>query len=492
MNIKKVLLFISPAFTSKREIDINPLPPLGLGYLAAVLESHGIDVKVYDCLIEGWDIREDVDQETVRIGSRFEMIERVIAEFKPDIVGVNALFTKQRENVHQIYGITKRLNRNIVTVAGGAHSTAMPELVMEDKNVDFVVLGEGEETLWDLILYLEGKKDRGELKGVAFRNEDKVEIIPKTNFIQNLDTISFPARQLLNLEKYFGLDVSHGQRRRRRFSPIITSRGCPAQCIFCSAYKVWGRRYRWRSPENIIKEMRMLKDDYGIEELLFEDDNLTLDVQRAEKIFDLMIREKFNFVWDTPNGVAAFTLNERVIDKMKQAGCYKINFAIESGNQDVLNKLIKKPLILKKIKPLIRHAQKIGLDVGIFLILGIPGESLKQMWDSFRFARELDIYNPFVSVATPYPGSELYNLCIEKGYISKNYSLDNLHIRSFSIATENWTRGDIERILRQSYFFLRRSYYKSHPLLLIKKIVHKLLTNPRKLIKEIFQAVHIR
>jgi magnesium-protoporphyrin IX monomethyl ester (oxidative) cyclase len=238
--------------------------------------------------------------------------------------------------------------------------------------------------------------------------------------------------------------------------------------------------------------MRQLKDKHGIDELLFEDDNITLDIQRAERIFDFMIEERFGFKWDTPNGVAAFALTERLIDKMKEAGCYKLNFAIESGNQEVLDKLIKKPLDLKKVKSLIRYAQKIGLEVGIFLVLGMPGEKLEQMWDSFRFAKEVGIYNPFVSIATPYPGSELYSLCLEKGYIPKDYSLDNLHIKSFSIATEDWTGKDIKKICQQSYFFLRRSYYKSHPFLLIKKIIQKLFTNPVNLIKEFFSAIYIR
>ncbi|MDP2923766.1 MAG: radical SAM protein [Candidatus Omnitrophota bacterium] len=491
MKIKKALLFIPPAFTAKNGIDINPLPPLGLGYIAAVLESRDIDVKIYDCLIEGWDKREDIDNETIRIGSPVNEIERVIAEFQPDIVGVNNLFTKQRKNAHQIYEIAKQINRAIVTVAGGAHPTAMPELAMEDKNVDFVVLGEGESIITDLISCLEMEKDINTLNGIAFRDNGNVKIIPRIDFIQDLDSIPFPARHLLNMEKYFGLEFSHGKRRYRRFSPIITSRGCPAKCIFCSAHKVWGRGYRSRSPENVIQEMQQLRDRHGIEELLFEDDNVTLDVSRAERIFDLMTEEKFNFKWDTPNGVAAFALNERLIDKMKQAGCYKLNFAIESGNQEVLNNLIKKPLNLKKVKPLIKYAKSIGLDVGIFLILGVPGETLSQMWDSFRFVKEVGIYNPFVSIATPYPGSELYNLCLEKGYISKDYSLDNLHIKSFSISTENWTGEDIKKICQQSYFFLRREYYRSHPFLLFGKIIQKLFSNPIRLVKEIFSSIRI-
>ncbi|MBM3251237.1 MAG: radical SAM protein [Candidatus Omnitrophica bacterium] len=488
-KIKKLLLFIPPAVTAREEIDIAPLPPLGLGYLAAVLEQQGIEVKIHDALIEGWNNREDIDSRTIRRGSSFKLIEETIAGFAPDIVGVNNLFSKQRNNAHQIYGIAKKVNPNIITVAGGAHPTVTPSLVMQDKNVDFVALGEGEQTIWDLILYLEGNKDINELNGIAFRNNGQVAVVPKTNFIFDLDKLPFPARHLLGVEKYFGLSFTHGQRRYKKFSPIITSRGCPARCVFCSAHQVWGRKYRSRSPENVIAEMRQLRDNYGIEELLFEDDNVTLDVPRAEKIFDLMVQEKFNFKWDTPNGVAAFALSEKLIWKMKESGCYKINFAIESGNQYVLNRLIKKPLLLEKVKPLIRYAQKIGLDVGVFLVLGTPGETLDQMWDSFRFSRDMGVYNPFVSIATPYPGSELYDICIKKKYIPKDYSFDNLYTKSFSIATEDWTGEDIRKICGKSYFFLKKGYYKSHPFLFIKKAIQKLLTNPKRLVREITQAI---
>lgn len=492
MKIKKAILFIPPAFVPKDGIDINPLPPLGLGYIAAIMEKYGIEVKIFDCLIEGWDCREDFDSQVLRIGSSFEEVKNIILKFQPDIVGVNNLFTKQRNNAHEIYSIAKQVNRNIITIAGGAHPTAMPELVMEDKNVDFVILGEGEKSIEDLILYFENKKAIIDIDGIAFRDNNTVRVNPKSKFIQDINLLPFPSRNLLSLEKYFGLDFSHGRRRYKRFSPIITSRGCSAKCVFCSAHKVWGRNFRSRNPENIIEEMRQLKDVYQIDELLFEDDNLTLDVNRAEKLFDLMINEKFNFKWDTPNGVAAFAMNERLISKMQEAGCYKINFAIESGSQRVLSNLIKKPLDLKKIKPLVRHAKKIGLDVGIFLIFGIPGETKREMWDSLRFVRDIGVYDPFISVATPYPGSELYNLCIDKGFIPKDYSLDNLYIRSFSISTSDWTGDDIRKICKQSYFFLMRGFYMSHPGAFVKKIIQKLFINPGKLLKEAVFAIIMR
>ncbi len=484
MKIKKVLLFNPPAFTFKDNLDINPLPPLGLAYIAAVLEKMGIEVKIYDCLIEGWNNRREINPEIIQIGVTPEEVKRQISDFGPDLVGVNNLFSRQRKNAHSIYALVKEVNPNIITVAGGAHPTVMSELVMQDNNVDFVVLGEGENTAKDLIEYMEGQKSIDEIDGIAMRINGSVKIIPKTRFIENLDTLPFPAWHLLNFAKYFGLESSHGKRRHRCFAPIITSRGCPAGCTFCTAHHVWGRGYRRRSPENVIAEMKRLKNDYGIKELMFEDDNVTLDIGRAERIFDLMVEEKLGFEWDTPNGVAAFSLNEPLIRKMKDAGCYQLNLAIESGNPDVLKNVIKKPLDLKKIKPLVEYARGVGLNVGIFLILGMPGETIKQMWDTFKFARSLKMYQPFISIATPYPGSELYKICLDKGYIKPDYSFDDLYIGSYSISTQDWNGEELKKVFEAGWLYLQKAFYAEHPVLLAKKISEKMFSDPVSMIRK--------
>jgi magnesium-protoporphyrin IX monomethyl ester (oxidative) cyclase len=491
-KIRKVLLFIPPAFTFKDTSDINPLPPLGLGYLGAALEEVGIEVKIVDCLLEGWNSRVDITENIIRVGLPFERIEEIIRAYGPDIVGVNNLFTKQRENAHKVYALAKKVDSGIITIAGGAHPTVMPDLVLADGNVDYVVLGEGDDTIIDLVGVIEGKKSISTLDGIGYKENGQIRIIPKTKFIEDLDRLPFPARHLLNMEEYFGLKHSHGTRRKKRFSPIVTSRGCPAKCTFCSAYKVWGRKFRYRSPENVIAEMKEIKEKYGIGEIMFEDDNATLNVQRAERLFDLMIEEKLNFIWDTPNGVAAFALNENLIDKMKRSGCYQLNLALESGNQQVLDNIIKKPLKLEKAKQLIKHAQKIGLDVGIFLIIGMPGETKEQMWDSFRLAEELEIYSPFISIATPYPGSELYDLCRKEKYIPDDFSLDNLFIWSFSISTPDWTGEELKDILRQGQRYLRISFLKKHPLKFMVDSFKFMLSNPGRFLQRAYSFVFNR
>ncbi|MFH1593986.1 MAG: radical SAM protein [Candidatus Omnitrophota bacterium] len=477
-KIKKVMLLTPPAFTSRDATDINPIPPLGLGYLGAVLEERGIEVKIFDSLIEGFHNRTHIDKDTVRIGAPFAMIEDEIKRFSPDILGVSNLFSRQSENAHEIYRLAKKIDSRMVVIAGGAHPSVLPEAVMEDRNVDFVVIGEGEYTLKTLIDCLENGATFDKLDGIAFRENGKIKVCPKKYFIEDLDSLPFPAWHLLGITKYFGLSSSHGSRRCEKFSPIVTSRGCPIGCAFCTAHHVWGKNFRKRSPENVIKEMKELKDKYDIEELLFEDDNVTLDVKRGERIFDLMIEERLNLKWDTPNGVAAFALDEALIKKMKDSGCYKLNIAVESGNKDVLKNIIKKPLDLEKVKRLIKYARSIGLQTGIFLIIGMPGETLDQIWDSYRFAREVKIYDAFVSVATPYPGSELYKICTENKYVDAERLLENLYISSFSVSTENWTRDDLRRTFKRGYYYLKMHFYKTHPLLFLRRLAKRIFLFP--------------
>ncbi len=321
---------------------------------------------------------------------------------------------------------------------GGAPPTVCPELVLADANIDYVVIGEGELTFMDLIKHMEGAKGMEEIDGIGYRQDGRPVIKPRVRYIEDMDSLPFPARHLLNMEAYYTLKESHGFRKKRKYSPIITSRGCPFKCVFCTAHKVWGRGYRKRSPENVIREMVEMKEKFGIEELMFEDDNVTLDVKRAEELFDLMAAKGLDFCWDTPNGVAAFTLNKELIKKMVDAGCYRINLAVESGNQYHLTHNIKKPLKLEKIPPLVDYARSLGCEISMFIVLGVPGETEEMMWDSFRFAARLGIYSPFFSIATPYPGSEMYEICREKGYLKKDETLDDLFLRSFSISTPEW------------------------------------------------------
>jgi anaerobic magnesium-protoporphyrin IX monomethyl ester cyclase len=455
MQLKRILLLSPPAFTKKITRDINPLPPMGLGYLASIAERSGIQVRILDCLIHGWEHEEYVDEDLVRVGLSDKDIEDRITQFKPDMVGINCQFSRQYKIYHKIFALIKKIDPKIVVVAGGPHATVCPEEVLSDDNCDYLLLGEAEESFQELIQSVQNNSDRTTIDGLGWKSDGNLKINPKQRFVQDLDTIPFPAYHLMELNKYFGLESSHGDRHKKRFCPIITSRGCPAKCTFCSAYQVWGNKFRVRSVENVLAEMKLLKDQYGVEEIMFEDDNVTADAKRAKHLFSRMIEERLDFVWDTPNGVGVWSMDEEMIDLMKQSGCVRLHFPVESGSEHVLKRIIKKPLELKKVKRLIKYCEKVNLHHSMFLVIGMPGEKLSDMWESFKFAAECGCYAPHISVATPYPGTQLYEDCLKNGYFSKPYSLDDLFIRSFLIKTPDWNEDDLKRILFKGILYLR-------------------------------------
>ena len=479
LKVNKILLLFPPAYTIKSTRDINPLPPIGIGMLAAVLEKKKYDVQILDCLIRGWDQEEEspVNKDIVRVGLTDQQITEYIKEYKPDVVGVSCMFSVQHKVYPKVFAAIKAANPEIQTVAGGAHVTVCSKEVLEDPNCDYIIAGEGEESLVDFLDSLQGRKSFESVDGLGWKHENSKHIInPKLHWIEELDSLPFPAYHLLGLEQYFGLEASHGIRHAKEFAPIVTSRGCPAKCTFCSANKMFGYKFRTRSAQNVLDELWYLKNTYGIKEIMFEDDNVTANRKHATELFQKMIDQKIDLRWDTPNGVGMWTLTEDLIDLMKEAGCFKINFPIESGDQEILKNVIKKPLDLKRTKDLFKRCREIGLDYGTFLVVGMPGEKIEDIWTSFEFCAEVGSYSPHTSVATPYPGTELFEQCKENDYFSREYALDGLFISSFMLKTPDWSEEDLRKVLLKGKFYLKYRQVMDRPMdifLLIKNFIKK-------------------
>jgi magnesium-protoporphyrin IX monomethyl ester (oxidative) cyclase len=458
LKVKKVLLIFPPAYTIKSARDINPLPPIGIGMLASILEKNKYQVEILDCLVRGWDQEEETqaNKDIVRVGLSDDQIEEYIKEFKPDVVGVSCMFSVQHKIYPQIFAAIKSVNSSIITVAGGAHVTVCSKEVLEDPNCDYIISGEGEESIVDFLEAIQGRKSFESVDGLGWGKDNSDYILnPKLKWIEDLDSLPFPAYHLIGLEQYFGLESSHGIRHDKEYAPIVTSRGCPAKCTFCSANKMFGYKFRTRSAQNVLDELWFLKNKYGIKEIMFEDDNVTASRKHATELFQMMIDQKIDLRWDTPNGVGMWTLTDDIIDLMKEAGCIKINFPIESGDQEILKNIIKKPLDLKRTKNLFKRCQDIGLDYGTFLVVGMPGEKIENIWTSFKFCAEVGSYSPHVSVATPYPGTELYEQCKDNDYFSRDYALDGLFISSFMLKTPDWSENDLRKVLLQGKLYLK-------------------------------------
>lgn len=481
-ELRNILLIQPPAFSNNYRGDMNPNAPLGLGYIAAMLEREGYQVSILDAFVEGWDQEIRVNQEKILVGLTFDQIREVVRETNPDVVGVTSMFTSQRKNAHRVAEVVKSVDPKIVVIFGGAHPTSAPAMVMEDRNVDVAVLSEGDNTIVPLLRCIESDGDLRTLDGLSYRDTTGVTVtIEKTTQIADLDDLPFPARHLIPMEKYFAAGVRHGgEGRGLRAASMITSRGCQYRCNFCTAYKVFTRRPRMRSIENVLSEIDELVNKYNVDEIFFEDDQIIAKQRRSGELFDA-IAAKFKLVWDTPNGVSPWLLDDEILGKMKAAGCYRVNIAIESGNQWVLDNIINKPVKLNKIPEIVSAIRSHGMEVGTFLVIGNFSkdaiETIDQMKESFSFCRKLRVY-PHASILTAYPGSEVLDIATEKGYLVPGFDWDNLIIHKSQIQTPLWSPEQLFDLVRREQLKSRWWFALMNPVKTLTQVSSRFIRNP--------------
>lgn len=465
------ILFINPpnSVLAKWNFPLNVFQPLGISYIAALLEKNGYQVKISDALAEGFE-NERIENGIKHVGLMPKEIKRKIKEFNPDIVGIAALFTSQINQAFLAANLAKEVNKEIFVIVGGAHPTILIEHTLGNKNIDCVVVGEGEYTVLELVKCLEAKKDWKKIKGIAYRQES-LSAEAKSNWeiiknerrepIKDLDALPFPARHLLPMEKYFQAARKIKSSRSistfgKKWATIFTSRGCPFNCSFCTIHQVMTRIWRSRSPKNVVDEIEYLVKTYGIEHFDIEDDNLTLNKDRAKRIFDLIIERKLKIEWSTPNAIWADTVDEETIMKMKQSGCTRTIVAPESGNQWVVDNLIGKKIDLKKIEAVVSWCRKHKLLVEAFFVIGFPGETKEQIKDTINFAKKLKKLGAddcAFYIATPFYGTRLYEEAKEKGYLRQDvFNFNTLNTLSGEplLETPEWTVEELKKLWQEA------------------------------------------
>jgi len=442
-KLSKILLIGPPWRMTKTSLDYLTAPTLnGLGYIAAILEKNNYNVKIFDALTEGFNHREkSTDGKIFRIGLPNSEIINFIKEHQPDIVGISNPFTSQAYNMFGMARLVKEINSGIPVVVGGVHPSSDPNQCINDKNIDFVIVGEGEYALLNLIKALENNSNLDSINGLFYKNEGKIFSGGMPKFIENLDEIPFPAYHLLPIKKY--LEISKSDSSNRNFNgegylPIISSRGCPFSCIFCGAHLLVGKKWRFRSPKNFVDEIEFLQKNYKVNNFTFEDSNFSFDQSRAEQICDEIIKRNLNINWSLPNGIRADKVTNDLIAKMKKSGCKAINIGIEHGNQDYLNKFVKKNLNLENVEKAVETITKYKIPVSGFFIMGYPNETKKLMEDTISFALKLARKGmmPLFMITIPLPGTELIEYCKKNNlFIKENLSSTDYLLSSHSKPT---------------------------------------------------------
>lgn len=438
--VQRVMLISPPATLYKGDLP-RCTYPLGLGYLAAVLLASNYEVTILDCLVEGYYQMSPVpgDENFVTYGLTADQITRRIKEFGPDVVGVSSIFSNQSDSVAEVFRAIDAAAPNAYVVTGGAHARYFPQNYVEDFKVDAVFLSEAEGTF---LQYLEALNGFGEIEEImslfAQKNGRLVtnDVMPlirrkqrdENGFLAEIDHIPFPAWHLYNMERYFEIGAYQSPYTvGNRVGQIYTSRGCTAKCTFCTTTNFWGGKLRRRSPENVIREIETLRDEYGINEFHIQDDNITNDKAHAKHLFRYL--SDLKMPWCTPQGTALWRMDEELLDLMAQSGCYQITFAIESGVQRVLDDLIRKPLDLERTRHLIAYASNLGMSVHGFFIIGMPpmfgnpGETLEEMQMTYNFAEEAGFDSASFFAATPIVGSVLLSEAMRQNFIASDTPL---------------------------------------------------------------------
>ncbi|MGQ9530984.1 MAG: B12-binding domain-containing radical SAM protein [Candidatus Bathycorpusculaceae bacterium] len=388
---------ISPPYNSavKSVVGVSS-PPLGLAYLASVLRRNH-EVKIIDSNILDYNM-EDVKEK--------------LRSLYPDIVGI----TSVTPSIYQAYAvakIAKEVRKDCKVVLGGPHASFLPRQTLKEcEYIDVVVKGEGEKTTEELANTIEKGEPLDKVKGVTFRKGDEIIDNEPRPFIKNIDEIPFPSWDLLPFHLY--------QANAVRYSTMLTSRGCPFNCSFCSSSRLFGGYWRGRSPENVLEEMKMIYEEYKIRNVEFVDDTFTLDQKRAEKICDGIIEQSWDISWGASSRVD--TLSKSLVAKMKKAGCWILFLGIESGSQKILD-AIGKRISVEQAKKAVKIVKEAGIQVLGSFIIGFMQDNAETIKKTIDFAKSLTLDYAEFSILTPYPGTPIFDYALRNNLLlTKDWS----------------------------------------------------------------------
>jgi anaerobic magnesium-protoporphyrin IX monomethyl ester cyclase len=384
----KVALVIPPALGMGQMWCPNL--PIGLAYLAAVLEKAGYELALIDC---------------PALEINHKMLGAEFASFEPDVVGITSV-TPMIQSALLTARVAKETCPKSPVVLGGPHATFMDsQILSEHPDVDIIVRGEGEQTIHELLQNLFCSGDLQAVSGISFRKNGHIIRTPNRPFIQNLDELPHPAYHYFALSKYqfFG----------KRILPILTSRGCPFQCTYCVSSRMVGKMFRARDPNNVVDELEWLKNEHKAGAFSFYDDAFTYDQKRAIKICEEIKKRNIDVPWDCQTRVDR--ISKEVLVKMRNAGCQLVSFGAESGCQRILDAVNKRTTIEQNEKA-VKLAKEIGLSVAMSVIIGYPGETVDTLEQTFDFIRRTKPDYVYLCLATPYPGTALRSTLEDLGW----------------------------------------------------------------------------
>lgn len=414
-------------------------PPLGLLYIAAFLEKHTKhDVSIIDSQVEKLD---------------YGLLKARIVSIKPDVVGLTAM-TMTLIDVIKTVNIVKEVNKNIRIVLGGPHVHLFPNETITIENVDYLVLGEGEEVFKELIGAIDDKSTLRRIPGIVFESNSQIINTGIRPHIKNLDKLPFPARHLVPYKKYNSLLM-----KGKVATTIFTSRGCPFKCSFCDRPHL-GNTFRSRSASNVVDELEECVK-IGIHEFLFYDDTFTINKRRVIDICNEIDKRKLDIGWDIRTRVD--TADEEMIKHLKKAGCQGIHYGIEAGTEKIL-KILNKGISINQAKHIFDLTRKYKIQILAYFMIGNPHETVDDIDTTFEVMKKLDPDYVHLTILTPFPGTRIYSDGLKKGVIKRDYWREFAKHPTTDFVPPHWdeifTKDELNNLLIRGYrsFYLRPSY----------------------------------
>ncbi len=380
-------------------------PPLGLGYLASYLRQNGFECTILDCQVEAAGQVETVGCVPL-YGMNDAQAKERLAAIRPDIIGITSNFTAYHEDTLRMARLCKEVFPHVPVVMGGAHPSMEDEECVMEPHVDFIVRGEGEETLLELVKTLEQNGDLSQVAGITYKSGGVAHKNPSRPQIRDLDSLPMPAYDMMRMDLYL-----KDQLKAIPFTKntpagfIFTSRGCPFRCTFCSTAENW-QKFRYRSANNVVDEIEHLVKNFGVKEIFVLDDSFVAKKSRVIEICKEILRRGLKISWQLNSGAQVWILNRELLSHMAQSGLYKMSLPIETASKRML-KYINKPVNLEQAHDIIRICNELGIWSFANFIIGFPEETKEEIEDTVRFINESDLDLAIVFIAQPLAGSKI-------------------------------------------------------------------------------------
>jgi len=410
-----------------------------MAYMASILLSEGHKVKI-------------LDMEALQM--EWDALPSYLSNESPDLVGIHGT-TPISHYIAQCVEIVKETCPDATIVVGGPHASLLPKAVLTDMpRVDYILRGEAEYTMRDLVEHLEQGQnifDIDEIPGIGFRRGEQLLVSPKISRIENLDSLPLPSYDLLPLDTYFyGSRLAETGTKERIFT-IMSSRGCPYSCVFCCAPVLYGHKFRARSAQSIVDEMMVLVKNYDIDHIVFYDASFLCDTSRVERICQAIIDKSLEVSWRAR--VRADKVSEPLVKLMKKAGCTTLAIGAETGSQRLLD-VLKKQCSIHDIENAFQIAKDVGLWTVGYFMLGIPSETLQESYQTIEFAKQLDPDWALFAHTTPLPGTKLFDMCRNK-MITRDWSKFKFSANSPVLSYDGMSERDLHEIMDYAF----RSFY---------------------------------